>query len=76
MPIYNLIEYSDNHAKASTSLWQFHKNVSRDSIIDSKSFKLKAKITGGTPAVGNTKDIEIAISQRYLRNFRGTLKMP
>ena len=42
MPIYNLIEYSDNHAKVSTSLWQFHKNVSRDSIIDSKSFKLKA----------------------------------
>ena len=27
MPMYNLIEYSDNYSKASGSLWQYHKDT-------------------------------------------------
>ena len=27
MPIYNLIEYSDNHSKISESLWQYCKDI-------------------------------------------------
>ena len=26
MPIYNLIEYSDNYSKTSRSLWQYYKD--------------------------------------------------
>ena len=76
MPMYNLIECSGNYAKASGSLWQFHKDVPKNPILDSEPFKFKAKTTRGTPAVGNTKGIEIAIPLKYLSNFWGTLKMP
>ena len=34
MPIYNLIEYSNSYTKTG-SLWQYHKNVTRDPITDS-----------------------------------------
>ena len=41
MPIYNLIEYSDNYAKASGCLWQYHRNEPNDNLADSESFKSK-----------------------------------
>ena len=31
MPIYNLIEYSDNYSKTSASLWQYYKDDPNDS---------------------------------------------
>ena len=48
MPMYNLIEYSDNYAKSAGSLWQYFRDepVNDDDIEDSKSFKSKTKITG------------------------------
>ena len=52
MPIYNLIDYSENYAKTSKRLWQYHKDDRNDNITNSKSFKLKARITGSTPAAG------------------------
>ena len=48
MPMYNLIEYSDNYSKASGSLWQYYKNDPNDNITESESFKFKVKITGKT----------------------------
>ena len=30
MPMYNLIEYSDNYAKTSVSLWQYYKDDPKD----------------------------------------------
>ena len=36
----------------------------------------KVKITGKTPADGNTKDVEIIVPLRYLSNFWRTLKIP
>ena len=59
MPMYNLIEYSDNYSKTSGSLWQYYKDLPNDNLTDSESFKSKVKITGKTPNNGNTKDIEI-----------------
>ena len=56
MPMYNLIEYSDNYSKTSGSLWQYHKDDPNDNIVQSESFQSKMKITGKTPAAGNTKD--------------------
>ena len=32
IPVYNLVEYSDNSAKASEILWQYHKDIPRDNI--------------------------------------------
>ena len=46
MPMYNLIENSDNYCKTSGSLWQYYKDDPNDSMEDSESFKSKVKITG------------------------------
>ena len=45
MPMYNLIEYSDNYSKASGSIWQYYKDEPNDNLTDSESFKSKIKIT-------------------------------
>ena len=76
MPMYNLIEYSDNYSKTSGSLWQYYKDDPNDNITQSESFKSKIKITGKTPAAGNRKDVEIIIPLKYLSNFWRTLQMP
>ena len=46
-----------------------------DNITDSQSFKFKARITGRTPAAGNTKDVEIVVSWKYLSNFQRILEL-
>ena len=69
MPMYNLIEYSDNYSKTSGSLWQYYKDVPDNNLADSESFKYKLKITGNTPAEDNTKDVEIIVPLKYLSNF-------
>ena len=56
MPMYNLIEYSDNYVKTTGSLWQYCKDIpARDANVDdivifadgntTDSFKFKLKIT-------------------------------
>ena len=76
MPMYNLIEYSNNYSKTSGSLWQYYKDDPNDNLTDSESFKSKVKITGKTPNNGNTKDIEIIVPLTYLSNFWRTFEMP
>ena len=56
------------------SLWQYCKGDPYNNII--QSFKHKIKITGNTPATGNTKDVKIAVPLNYLSNFLTNLKMP
>ena len=85
MPMYNLIEYSDNYAKTTGSLWQYCKDIpalnANDDIIifaegnTTDSFNFKVKITGRT---GNnrTKDVEIMVPLKYLSNCWRTLEMP
>ena len=75
MPIYNLIEYSDNYAKTSGSLWQYFRDEPDDDIEDSESFKSKIKITGKTTTNNNVKDVEIMVPLKYLSNFWRTLEM-
>ena len=75
MPMYNLIEYSDNYSKTSGSLWQYYKDGLNDNI-QSESFKSKIKITGETTAAGNTKDIEMIVPLKYLSNFWRKFEMP
>ena len=84
MPRYNLIEYSDNYAKASGRLWQYcldmpalNKNAIVDFAVDNltNSFNFKAKITGQI-GNGGTKIVEIMMPLKYLSNFWRTLEMP
>ena len=70
MPMYNLIEYSDNYAKTTGSLWQYCKDIparnDNDDIFifadgnTTDSFKFKVKITGRTGNDG-IKDVEIMV---------------
>ena len=76
MHMYNLIEYSDNYAKTTRSLWQYFRDEPDDDIENSESFKSKIKITGKTPNNGNEKDVEIMVPLKYLSNFWRTLEMP
>ena len=70
MPMYNLIEYSDNYTKKSGSLWQYFRDEPDDNNIeDSESFKSKIKITGKTPNNNYVKDVEIIVPLKYLSNF-------
>ena len=61
MPMYDLVEYSDNYAKNSGSLRQCYRDEPNDNLTDSESFKSKMKITGKTPDDGNKKDVEIMV---------------
>ena len=76
MPMYNLIEYSDNYSK---TLWQYCRDepaLANNCDItdfnannaDSNSFKIKEKITGQTGNNG-TKNVETILSLEYLSNF-------
>ena len=76
MPLYNVIEYSDNYSERSGSLWRYCRDEPNDILTDSESFKSKIKITGNTPPDGNTKDVEIMVPLKYLSNFWRTLEMP
>ena len=76
MPMYNLIEYSDHYSKTSGRLWQYCKDEPNDNLADSESFKSKVKITGKTLNDGNSKNVEIIVPLKYLRNFWRTLEMP
>ena len=86
MPMYNLIEYSDNHSKIFGSLWQYCKdipgvnnnngivNFSEDNNTD--SFNFKAKITGQTNDNGTIDNAKIMVPLKYLSHFWRTLEMP
>ena len=75
MPMYNLIEYSDNYLKTSGTLWQYCRDeraLNDDSnVIDltgnSSSFKLMIKRKN--PADGNTNYVKITVSWKYVWNF-------
>ena len=84
MPVYNLIEYSDNYADSSGSLYQFKRdespmndaeNPNSVALDNSTSFKYKASILGkATDADSNDrslKNTKIVVPLRYLSNFLG-----
>ena len=75
MPMYNLIEYSDNYAKTTESLWKYFRDEPNDNLADSESFKSKIKITGKAPDDDNERDVEIMVPLKYLSNFWRTLEM-
>ena len=57
MPMYNLIEYSDNYSDSSGSLWSFKRdevtnNANVTNNNNAPSFKYKASIIDNTKAHG------------------------
>ena len=73
MPMYNLIEYSDNYSDTSGSLWHFKRDeitnnadVSND---NAPSFKYKANLIGNTEANVIKNGVKIAVQLKYLSNF-------
>ena len=59
MPLYNLIEYSNNYSNTLGDLGQYHNYYSDDNMTDTQTlylFKFKVRTTERTPAAGNTKD--------------------
>ena len=39
MPMYYLIEYSDNYSQTSVRLWKYHRDEPSDQIVNYKSFE-------------------------------------
>ena len=70
MPMYNLIEYSDNYSDTSGSLWQFKRDEIEENInltVDDNhtpnnlpSFKYKSSL------ITNRNDVKIAAPLRYI----------
>ena len=87
--MYNLIQYSDNYAKTSGSLWQYCNDIPAvnnvGNIVDfnvanaTESFNFKTKITVQTAAdndngnIAGRVDVEVMDPLKYLSNFWRTL---
>ena len=84
MPIYNLLEYSDNYSLTSRRLRNFYRDEINDFSIEinhdgnkrnknktitNKCFEYKTKIIGRAPDGNNTLDADVAVSSKYLITF-------
>ena len=73
MPMYNLIEYSDNYQDSSATLYQYKRDEPPDNNVDltannSASFKYKVNLLGN-PVVTNRivkKKLKIVVPLKYL----------
>ena len=80
MPMYNLIEYSDNYSDTSGSLWQFKRDEIEVDVNltanaqhipnNSSSFQYKSSF------ITNRNGVKIAVPLKYLSNFCRSLEMP
>ena len=85
MPMYNLIEYSDDYQDSSATLYQYKRDEppEDDVIADlttnaSSSFKYKVSLLGN-PVVANNIvkiNVKILVPLKYLSNFFRSLEMP
>ena len=85
MPMYNLIEYSDNYQDSSAILYQYKRDElpEDDAVADltadnSSSFKYKINLLGN-PVVANNvarRNVKVVVPLKYLSNFFRSLEMP
>ena len=89
MPMYNLIEYSDNYQYSSASLYQYKREEppDNDPIADltvdtSSSFKYKVNLLGNIAAADPDAariarlNVKIVVPLNYLSNFFRSLEVP
>ena len=89
MPMYNLIEYSDNYQDSSATLYQYKRdeppeaNATDDLTADnSSSFKYKIKLLGNVTEVDGDAagvkrlNLKVVVPLKYLCNFFRSLEMP
>ena len=85
MPMYNLIEYSDNYQDSSATLYQYKRdeppeaNAINDLTTDtSSSFKYKVDLLGNPVLDGNIakRSVKVVVPLKYLSNFFRSLEMP
>ena len=78
MPMYNLIEYSENYRKSTGTLWNYYRHKPNSgavgninySIKNSKSFDYKTSITGKLEGNNVEKDdVETVVPLKHLSNF-------
>ena len=85
MPMYNLIEHSDNYQDSSATLYRYKRDEppEDDAVADltadnSSSFKYKINLLGN-PVVGNNvakRNVKVVVPLKYLSNFFRSLEMP
>ena len=86
MPMYNLIEYSNNFSKTSGCLRKYYKDITAvdndGDVVDfnganaTDSFNFKEKITGQTGNNERIEGVEIMVLLKYLSNFWRAFEMP
>ena len=84
MPMYNLIEYSDNYQDSSATLYQYKRDEPPDNIDNSlttntsSSFKYKVDLLDNPDIVNNVarRNLNIVVPLKYLSNFFTSLEMP
>ena len=85
MPMYNLIEYSDNYQDSSATLYQYKRderpeaNAINDLTTNtSSSFKYKVELLGNPVLDGNIAktSVKVVVPLKYLSNFFRSLEMP
>ena len=85
MPMYNLIEYSDNYQDSSATLYQYKRDeppegdpIPNLAVDNSSSFKYKVDLLGD-PVVANNiarRNVKIVLPLKYLSNYFRSLEMP
>ena len=85
MPMYNLIEFSDNYQDSSATLYQYKRdeppeaNAINDLTTNtSSSFKYKVKVLDNPVLDGNIakRSVKVVVPLKYLSNFFRSLEMP
>ena len=85
MPMYNLIEYSDNYQDSSATLYQCKRDEppEDDAVADlmadnSSSFKYKVSLLGNPVLNDNItkRSVKAVVPLKYLSNFFRSLEMP
>ena len=85
MPVYNLLEYSDNYYMTAESLWNYYRDEVTDDANENndannyrinnnkkttgKSFEYKINIIWSTPDNNSRLDAEFVIALKYLSTF-------
>ena len=79
MPMYNLLEYSDNYQDSTGSLYQFKRDEPPDDNAnvadDTTSLVYKLKLISGTDD-NNLNNVKLVVPLKYVSNFFRSLEMP